>query len=58
MNTARNVVLTLAVGAGGVAAYRASGSDNKPLPTEPVAQLRGKTADAVRHGVSISATRP
>jgi pilus assembly protein CpaB len=39
MNTARIVVLTIAVGAGGVAAYLASGSDNKP-PAEPVAQLQ------------------
>jgi pilus assembly protein CpaB len=40
MNTARIVVLTIAVGAGGVAAYLASGSDNnKPLPTEPVVQM-------------------
>src|SRR5258707_1352953 len=37
MNTARIVVLTIAVGAGGVAAYLASGSDNKP-PSAPVAQ--------------------
>src|SRR5487761_297461 len=40
MNTARIVVLTIAVGAGGVAAYLASGSDNKPPPTAPVAQLQ------------------
>src|SRR5438128_779581 len=40
MNTARIVVLTIAVGAGGVAAYLASGSDPKPSPTEPVAQLQ------------------
>jgi pilus assembly protein CpaB len=39
MNTARIVVLTIAVGAGGVAAYLASGSDNKPAPAEPVAQM-------------------
>jgi pilus assembly protein CpaB len=39
MNTARIVVLTVAVGAGGIAAYLASGSD-KPLPTEPVAQMQ------------------
>src|SRR6202161_4814130 len=38
MNTARIVVLTIAVGAGGIAAYLASGSD-KALPTVPVAQL-------------------
>jgi pilus assembly protein CpaB len=39
MNTARIVVLTIAVGAGGVAAYLASGSDTKP-PPEPVAQMQ------------------
>src|SRR3954466_11700774 len=39
MNTARIVVLTIAVGAGGVAAYLASGSDTK-APTEPVIQLQ------------------
>jgi pilus assembly protein CpaB len=39
MNTARIVVLTIAVGAGGIAAYLASGSD-KPAPTEPVVQLQ------------------
>ena len=40
MYTARIVVLTIALGAGGVAAYLASGSDNKPAPTAPVAQLQ------------------
>jgi pilus assembly protein CpaB len=39
MNTARIVVLTIAIGAGGIAAYLASGSD-RPAPTEPVAQLQ------------------
>jgi pilus assembly protein CpaB len=39
MNTARIVVLTIAVGAGGVAAYLVSGSD-KPPPSAPVAQLQ------------------
>jgi pilus assembly protein CpaB len=39
MNTARIVVLIIALGAGGVAAYLASGSDNKPAPAQPVAQL-------------------
>src|ERR1700751_529365 len=38
MNTARIVVLTVAIGAGGIAAYLASVSDNnRPPPTEPVA---------------------
>src|ERR1700724_3853462 len=41
MNTARIVVLTIAVGAGGVAAYLVSGTDNsKPAPAEPVVQLQ------------------
>src|ERR1700704_1078693 len=39
MNTARIVVLTIAVGAGGVAAYLASGSDSK-APSEPTVQLQ------------------
>jgi pilus assembly protein CpaB len=38
MNTARIVVLAIAVGAGGIAAYLASGSDAPP-PAQPVAQL-------------------
>jgi pilus assembly protein CpaB len=38
MNTARIVVLTIAVGAGGIAAYLAAGSDNKA--PEPVVQLQ------------------
>jgi pilus assembly protein CpaB len=39
MNTARIVVLTIALGAGGVAAYLASGSDDKPAPQPAAAQL-------------------
>ena len=38
MNTARIVVLTIAIGAGGIAAFLASGSD-KPAPTDAVAQM-------------------
>jgi pilus assembly protein CpaB len=45
MNTARIVVLIFALSAGGVAAYLASGSDNKSLPVAPVAQLQ--TADVL-----------
>jgi pilus assembly protein CpaB len=40
MYTARIIVLFIALGAGGIAAYLASGSDNKPKPVEPVAQLQ------------------
>jgi pilus assembly protein CpaB len=39
MNAARIVVLTIALGAGGVAAYLARGSDEKPAAPEAVAQL-------------------
>jgi pilus assembly protein CpaB len=39
MKTARVIVLAIALSAGGVAAYLASGSDPKPVVTEPVAQL-------------------
>jgi pilus assembly protein CpaB len=40
MYTARIIVLFIALGAGGIAAYLASGSDNKPQSAEPVAQLQ------------------
>jgi pilus assembly protein CpaB len=39
MNIARIVVLTIALCAGGIAAYLASGSDTKLAPAAPVAQL-------------------
>lgn len=38
MNTARIVVLVIALGAGGVAAYLASGFDNRPAPVLPAAE--------------------
>ena len=40
MNTARIVVLIIALSAGAIAAYLASGSDNRPAPTEQIAQLQ------------------
>jgi len=45
MNTARIVVLVLAVGAGGVAAYLASGTDKQPEPLPVAAQI--ETADVL-----------
>ncbi len=39
MKAAQIIVLTIAVGAGGVAAYLASGSDSKPAPAAPVAKI-------------------
>jgi hypothetical protein len=58
MYTGRIVALTLAVGAGGVAARAASGSDNKTLRTEPVADLRGGTVNALGYGISSSMAQP
>jgi pilus assembly protein CpaB len=52
MNTARIVVLTIAVGAGGVAAYLASGSDNKP-PAEPVARLQTVDVLVAKSGIGL-----
>jgi len=40
MHTARIIVLVIALSAGGIAAYLVSGSDNKPAPAAPVAQLQ------------------
>jgi pilus assembly protein CpaB len=40
MNKPRSVVLAIAIGAGGIAAYLASGSSDKPAPAQPVAQMQ------------------
>src|SRR3954470_3210668 len=40
MNTARILVLIIALSAGGVAAYLASGFENKSQPSAPIAQLQ------------------
>jgi pilus assembly protein CpaB len=40
MNTARIAVLAIAIGAGGIAAYLASGSSEQPAPAQPVAQMQ------------------
>src|SRR5674476_699332 len=56
MNTARIVVLTIAVGAGGIAAYLASGSDNKPVPAEPVAQLQTVDVLVARSDIGLGQT--
>src|SRR5258708_25030209 len=56
MNTARIVVLTIAVGAGGVAAYLASGSDTKPPPEEPVAQLQTVEVLVAKSDIALGQT--
>jgi pilus assembly protein CpaB len=40
MNKPRIVVLAIAIGAGGIAAYLASGSDDKPAPAQQVVQMQ------------------
>jgi hypothetical protein len=55
MRTGRIVELTLAVGAGGVAAWPAGGSGNR---TGPVAQPRGGAVNAIGYGVSSTMAQP
>jgi pilus assembly protein CpaB len=57
MNRARIVVLTIALGAGGVAAYLASGSDSRPPPpAEPVAQLPTVDVLVAKSDISLGQT--
>jgi pilus assembly protein CpaB len=56
MNRARIVVLTIAVVAGGVAAYLASGSDGKPPPTEQVAQLQTLDVLVAKSDIALGQT--
>jgi pilus assembly protein CpaB len=58
MNRARIVVLTIALGAGGVAAYLASGSDSKApsAPAEPVAQLQTVDVLVAKADISLGQT--
>jgi pilus assembly protein CpaB len=56
MNTARIVVLTIALAAGGIAAYLASGSDNKPASTEPAAQLQTIDVLVAKADISLGQT--
>ena len=56
MNTARIVVLAVALGAGGIAAYLASGSDNKPAPAAPVAQLPTVDVLVARSDIALGQT--
>jgi len=50
------VVLTIAIGAGGLAAYLASGSDTKPLPAEPVVQLQTVDVLVAKSDISLGQT--
>src|SRR5271154_1744678 len=55
MNTARIIVPTIALGAGGIAAYLASGSD-KPAPAEPAAQLQTIEALVAKSEIGLGQT--
>ena len=54
MNTARIVVLTIAFGAGGIAAYPASGSETRPAMTANTNLIspRGESVSAISYGVA------
>jgi pilus assembly protein CpaB len=57
MYTARIVVLVIALGAGGVAAYLASGIDNKtPAPVPPVAQVDTVDVLVARSDIGLGQT--
>ena len=57
MNTARIVVLSIAVGAGGIAAYLASGSNDGPAPAAaPVAQLQTVDVLVARSDIGLGQT--
>ena len=57
MNRARIVVLTIALGAGGIAAYLASGSDSRPPPpAEPVVQLQTVDVLVAKSDISLGQT--
>jgi pilus assembly protein CpaB len=56
MNTARIVVLTIAIGAGGVAAYLASGSDNKKAAAEPAVQLQTAEVLVAKSDIGLGQT--
>jgi pilus assembly protein CpaB len=56
MNKARILVLTIALGAGGVAAYLASGSGDKPAPAEPVAQLQTVDVLVAKSDIALGQT--
>jgi pilus assembly protein CpaB len=57
MNIARIVVLAIALSAGGVAAYLASGSDNKPsAPAAPTAQLDTVDVLVAKSEISLGQT--
>ncbi|MDB5630294.1 MAG: Flp pilus assembly CpaB [Tardiphaga sp.] len=56
MNTARIVVLAIAVGAGGIALYLASSSEQAPPPVAPVAQLQTTDVLVAKSEIALGQT--
>src|SRR3954469_16656278 len=56
MNKARIVVLTIAVGAGGVAAWLASGSDSQVTPAQPTVQLQTVDVLVAKNDIGLGQT--
>src|SRR5215468_2807720 len=57
MYTARIVVLLIALGAGGIAAYLASGIDSKPAaPAQPVAQIETVDVLVAKNDINLGQT--
>jgi pilus assembly protein CpaB len=56
MNIARIVVLTIALSAGGVAAYLASGTDKPPAPAQPVAQVQSLDVLVAKTDIGLGQT--
>lgn len=56
MNTARIVVLAIAVGAGGVALYLAGSSEQAPPPVAPVAQLQTTDVLVAKSEIALGQT--
>ena len=56
MNTARIVVLAIAVGAGGIALYLASSSEQAPPPVAPVVQLQTTDVLVARSEIQLGQT--
>ena len=56
MNRARIVVLTVAICAGGIAAYLASGTDSAPPPVAPVAQLPTTDVLVAKNDIGLGQT--
>ena len=57
MNTARIAVLAVAIGAGGIAAYLASGSDKSATPVEPVVQLQTVDVLVAKSDIGLGQTQ-